>query len=105
MQVSLIAGLSWVLATLPAMAASPFDDCEHYRGNGLVHDRLERPAPPACIRFPIAIADGASYSACRSEIRLYRARIDGYLKCLKWEADASTDEYNDAVRSFNRLSE
>ncbi len=74
-------------------------------GNGLVHDRLERPAPPACIRFPIAIADGATYSACRSKIKPYRARIDGYLKCLKWEADASTDEYNDAVRSFSRLSE
>lgn len=88
----------------PAAAVSLLDDCESYRGNGLVRDRIERPSPPDCLRFPLAPADAQSVTECRSQVTQYLTKLDGYLKCLRWEADAAIDEYNDTAQRFNTLA-
>ncbi|TBC65046.1 hypothetical protein ELH36_21020 [Rhizobium ruizarguesonis] len=85
-------------------AASDFLDskCRDYRHTfGLDKRTIQRPEAPFCATS-FGSFDEYSFTSCRAEMEEYRRKVAGFADCLADESDRATEEFNDAVKSFNR---
>ena len=68
-----------------------------------------KPDAPYCASRYGAFDDDYDFDRCKREMVSYRSDLEFFLDCLRRESedlkrqgDEATDDYNDAVESFNR---
>jgi hypothetical protein len=61
-----------------------------------------KPDAPSCASGYSKFEDQDEFDSCKREMESYKSDIEDFLSCLKRDADEASNDYNDAVTSFNR---
>lgn len=64
-------------------------------------ESCSEPSKPYCAEDYGSFSDQSEYEDCRSEMDSFKSETEDYLECLKRAADEASDEYQEAVDSFN----
>jgi hypothetical protein len=61
-----------------------------------------QPSAPTCAGTFGAFDDESDFEQCKREMEGYKSEVENFLACQKKEDQEATDDYNNAVESFNR---
>jgi hypothetical protein len=62
----------------------------------------DQPSAPDCATRTGAFDDESDFEQCKREMEDYKSEVEDFLACQKKENQEATDDYNNAVESFNR---
>jgi hypothetical protein len=60
-----------------------------------------KPDSPSCASNYNKFEDQDEFDRCKSEMETYKSEVEDFLSCLKRDADEASNDYNEAVSSFN----